>query len=215
MPNSLHNNDPIIHVIASWEDHQHWPTNNVAQNNNQTLKYESPTKPFLIFWILESGRSKFVSEIPKNICQRRGEYLWEDKKIFVSELGWWANSRIRKGASPTPCWLQTISEIFMKTKFFIIIFCIVTLQFGMSFTEQMTNILNCQRPITKVSYYCNTDKLRWIRNKHPSFFFPYSSAMINPPLTYCRKADIGAVKSTKSGVKDAPGRHHGNVIGVS
>ena len=44
--------------------------------------------------------------------------MWEDKKIFVSELGWWANSRIRKGASPTPCWLQTISEIFMKTKFF-------------------------------------------------------------------------------------------------
>ena len=65
-----------------------------------------------------------MSEIPKNICQRRGEYLWEDKKIFVSELGWWANSRIRKGASPTPCWLQTISEIFRKTKFFIIIFCI-------------------------------------------------------------------------------------------
>ena len=46
-------------------------------------------------------------------------------------------------------------------------------------------------------------------------FLPYSSAMINPPLTYCRKADIAAVKSTKSGVKDGPGRHHGNVIGVS
>ena len=59
-----------------------------------------------------------MSEIPKNICQRSGEYLWEDKKIFVSELGWWANSRIRKGASPTPYWLQTISEIFMKTKLF-------------------------------------------------------------------------------------------------
>ena len=29
----------------------------------------------------------FVLEVGKDICHKRGEYLWECKKIFVSEVG--------------------------------------------------------------------------------------------------------------------------------
>ena len=123
-----------------------------------------------------------ICKISKNICQRRGEYLWEDKKIFVSELGWWANSRIRKGASPTPCWLQTIWEIFMKNLLFYHYFqhCYIAIWNKFHRTDdkhpQMTSIVthlsrksvkiakqtNCDESETSTQAFSSPIPLRWL-----------------------------------------------------
>ena len=85
--NSLHNNDPIIHVIASWEGDRQW----LQKKNN-----EHPQKLLCLSKLL-----------PVRIFVKR-EYLCEYKKIFVSKVGW-AKQGIRKDAH-THC-VETILEI--------------------------------------------------------------------------------------------------------
>ena len=85
--NSLHNNDPIIHVIASWE------------GDRQSLQKKTTNTQKNDFF--------FSKLLPVRIFVKR-EYLCEYKKIFVSKVGW-AKQGIRKDAH-THC-VETILEI--------------------------------------------------------------------------------------------------------
>ena len=56
----------------------------------------------------------FVSQVGEDICPKRGEYLWEGKKIFVSEVGKLSSKKRQKPHNPAGS--KQSEEILMKSK---------------------------------------------------------------------------------------------------
>ena len=53
----------------------------------------------------------FVSQVGEDICPKRREYLWEGKKIFVSEVG-----KLSSKKRQNPAGSKQSEEILMKSK---------------------------------------------------------------------------------------------------